>query len=84
MSYSSTVDSSEAAADINQQYADLRRKIANKAIISEPNVPTNVGTNVNFDESEGIHYGDVIYHIHHHSPKSGTVLPKNLRNLKVL
>ena len=64
---SSTVDSSEAAADIKQQYEDLRRSMEYDSKVLAETPP-----NMQIEESEGIHYGNVIYNIHHHSPKSGT------------
>ncbi|KAL7027119.1 hypothetical protein ACKWTF_005315 [Chironomus riparius] len=68
MSVSSTIDSSEAVEYINRQYKDLTRKLANKPKVLPVSVP-----NIKFEESEGIHVGNVIYNIHHHSPKTNSI-----------
>ena len=63
---SSTVDSSEAAAYVNQQFTDLRKALEIRSKEHDPN-----STNWNFEDSQDIHYGDLVYHIHHHSSQSG-------------
>ena len=74
MSVSSTVDSSEAADYAKKQYVDLSRKMANASLPKMASIlPENL-PNIKFEESEGIHVGNVIYNIHHHSPKTGNTL----------
>ena len=68
MSVSSTIDSSEAVDYVNKQYQDFTRKMENKPNGLPESVP-----NIKFEESEGIHVGNVIYNIHHHSPKTGKI-----------
>lgn len=71
MSISSTINSSEAYDYVKQQYMDITRKLANKPDDLPVSVPGSV-PNIKFEESEGIHVGNVIYNIHHHTPKTGT------------
>ncbi|XP_070502278.1 peptidoglycan recognition protein 3-like [Chironomus tepperi] len=65
MSVSSTVDSSEASNYLKDQYLDLTRRIEKPKNILPEIIPK-----IRIEESEGIHVGNVIYNIHHHSPKS--------------
>ncbi|KAL7027126.1 hypothetical protein ACKWTF_005316 [Chironomus riparius] len=82
MSISSTVDSLEALDYINRQYIDLAIKFGNNSNILAEKIP-----NLQFDESEGIHVGNVIYNIHHHSKKTdltdSTTASINSYNFKV-
>jgi len=69
----STVSSSLAAADIMQQYSNLAQNYnKNKEAKKFTELPNNP-TKVEFENSDGIHVGDVVYHIHHHSPEDGTL-----------
>lgn len=69
MSDSSTVDSLEATNYVNQQIMDLNRKLANKSNI----LPESI-SNLKIEESEGIHFGNVIYNFHHHLAKTGNLV----------
>ena len=73
MSDSSTVDSSEAADKIQQQYKNMRRTIATKSQLLAESVPS-----IKVDDNEGIQVRNVIYNIFHHSPRIG--MKKNSKN----
>ena len=70
----STISSSLAEIDVKQQYSKLAQ---NSSVNTDSQIPTGVAgspSNVQFEKSDGIHVGDVVYHIHHHTPEDGMVL----------
>ena len=62
----STISSSLAVADVLQQYSNLSQAYNKKAESQKPTVLSSNPPNVQFENSDGIHVGDVVYHIHHH------------------
>ncbi|XP_070499666.1 peptidoglycan recognition protein 3-like [Chironomus tepperi] len=57
----STVDSVVGVADNAHELRDYNRQL------QKPVLMANNVTNVKFDNSESIHIGNIVYHIHHHS-----------------
>ncbi|XP_070499637.1 peptidoglycan recognition protein 3-like [Chironomus tepperi] len=77
----STLSSSLAVADIKNQYSNLTQNLnnnlaSNNLIDIKPN-----SSNVQFENSDGIHVGDLVYHIHHHSSEADpNESPRNSTN----
>ena len=61
----STAESMTSAADMIHSNKDF----ANVCLQKKPISLANISTNVKFHNSESIHVGNIVYHIHHHARK---------------
>lgn len=61
----STVNSMNNVPDVVHQYKDINKYLREKPIFMSNNT-----TNVRFQNSESIHIGNIVYHIHHHPKKN--------------
>lgn len=66
MSISSTISTLEVGDYVKQQYLDSTPKYGNNSKITTETIPT-----IQFEESDGIYVGNIIYNIHHHPKTAG-------------